>query len=191
MHKRSGFPGYANGNARLTIRGECSGDISAVRIVNRLAFGQTAEANLVDLLRKRHKLLLSLVASFESRIVGHIAFSPVRILPESQSGSGAGLGPMAVIPEYQRMGIGSALVTEGLRRCRQLGLNYVVVLGHASYYPRFGLSPAARYGLTCIWPVPEGAFMALELNTGSLCGKKGTAAYEPEFSDVTPEDGYL
>ena len=77
-----------------------------------------------------------------------------------------GLAPMAVAPDHQRQGIGSQLVREGLARCRAAGVDGVVVLGHAEYYPRFGFATAARFGLRCEYDVPADVFMAIELHSG-------------------------
>jgi putative acetyltransferase len=165
------------------IRSERSGDIENIRLVNQTAFGTTVEANLVDNLRKRDKLIVSLVAEEDGVLVGHIAFSAVRLESHPQV-RGVGLGPMAVIPSMQRQEIGSDLVVTGLERCRTLGYHYVVVLGHPQYYPRFGFLSAQRYGITCSWEVPEGVFMVLELTPGALAGVSGLAQYEPEFNEA-------
>jgi putative acetyltransferase len=151
--------------------------------VNLTAFKTSAEANLVDLLRQQAQPNVSLVADDRGVIVGHILFTPVTLTdrPELRI---IGLAPMAVVPAGQRQGIGSALVREGLDRCRQLGFGAVVVLGHVEYYPRFGFSPAARFGLSCEYDVPEDVFMALELAPGFLTGKAGTIRYHPAFSSV-------
>ena len=166
----------------LTIRLEQAEDIEAVRQVNQLAFETSAEALLVDRLHARGKLIVSFVAEIGAQIVGHIAFSPVRIT-STPTLRGVGLGPMAVIPALQRQGIGTALIHAGLDRCRELDYDFAVVLGHSDYYPRFGFIPANRFGITCIWQVPEGVFMALELRVRSLVGSSGLATYEPEFNE--------
>jgi putative acetyltransferase len=158
-------------------------DVEAIRQVNQVAFETSAEAQLVERLRSREKLVISLVAEIGNQIVGHIAFSPVHIT-STPALRGIGLGPMAVIPALQRRGIGTALVHAGLNRCRELDYNFAVVLGHPSYYPRFGFIPANRFGITCIWQVPEGVFMALELREHSLVGSSGLATYEPEFNEL-------
>lgn len=168
----------------VTVREEQDGDAAGIRRVNELAFETPAEADLVDLLRERDKLLVSLVAVEDERVVGHIAFSSASIEPKAPGLSGAGLGPMAVLPEVQRTGIGSQLVREGLDRCKQIGLSFVVVLGHPQYYPRFGFAPASRFGIRCTWTVPDEVFMAMELRPGALAGIRGLARYEPEFEDV-------
>jgi putative acetyltransferase len=116
-------------------------------------------------------------------IVGHIMFSPV-----SLSGHPGlkimGLAPMAVAPEQQRKGIGSALVRAGLERCKQLGFGAVVVLGHPRYYPRFGFSPSTRFGIKCEYEVPEEVFMVQELQPGYLRSVSGTIKYHAAFSNV-------
>ncbi|HKX31692.1 MAG TPA: N-acetyltransferase [Blastocatellia bacterium] len=166
----------------ITIRAERAQDIAGISHVNQQAFQQTAEAELVDQLRVRGKLRISLVAESDDEIVGHIAFSQVQI-DSGNLANGLGLGPLAVRPGLQKQGIGSRLVRAGLERCRELGFDYVVVLGHADYYPRFGFSPASRFGIRCIWPVPDEVFMALELRSGALREMSGLIAYEPEFDN--------
>ncbi len=95
-----------------------------------------------------------------------------------------GLAPMAVAPEHQRKGIGSALVRAGLEQCKQLGFAAVVVLGHPEYYPRFGFSPSSRFGINSEYEVPEEVFMAMELQPGALSGKTGRVKYHAAFSNV-------
>jgi len=163
------------------VRLEEHGDAEAIGQVNVAAFGRTLEADLVDLLRDRGKLLVSMVAQSDSAIVGHIAFSRV-VVGSHAAVLGVGLAPMAVLPPMQRQGIGSALVRGGLDRCRRLQYEFAVVLGHAAYYPRFGFVPASRFALRCAWDVPDDVFMALELRSGALAGLAGAVAYEPEFS---------
>src|SRR5438094_5371041 len=116
----------------LIIREEQSGDASAIRTVNIRAFGQEQEANLVDTLRAKGAALLSLVATVREQVVGHIMYSPIAI----GEMTAAALAPMAVLPECQRQGIGSSLVTTGNQRLKDRRYPAVVVLGHAEYYPR-------------------------------------------------------
>ena len=166
-----------------TVRIERASDVQRIREVNRAAFETSAEASLVDLLRERGKLVVSLVAEREGQIIGHIAFSRVYLASNAEL-HGLGLGPMAVIPSHQRQGIGSQLVRAGLDRCAALGTRFVVVLGHRDYYPRFGFLPASHFRLWCSWPVPEGVFMATELVLGVLASAEGLVSYEIEFNDV-------
>jgi predicted N-acetyltransferase YhbS len=91
---------------------------------------------------------------------------------------------MAVLPEYQKKGIGLQLVEEGLKRARKLGFKSVIVLGHAAYYPRFGFEPAGKWGIRPPFEVPDDAFMALELVRDGLKDIQGTVEYPPEFNDV-------
>jgi putative acetyltransferase len=168
----------------VVVRQEANQDTAQVRAVNLLAFAQPAEADLVDLLRTRGKLVLSLVALRQERLVGHIAFSTVRIEPELPAINGVGLGPLAVLPDFQRQGTGSLLVTQGLQRVSRLGMDYVVVLGHPAYYPRLCFVPASKFGLRCQWPVPDEAFMAFELRPGALQDVSGVVSYEPEFNNM-------
>ena len=108
-------------------------------------------------------------------------FSPVTLAshPELEI---MGLGPMAVFPQAQRQGLGTALVKAGLEKCRELGAGTVVVLGHPAYYPRFGFRPATRFDIACEYEVPPEAFMALELSPGYLDGAAGVIRYHRAFS---------
>jgi putative acetyltransferase len=168
----------------VTIRPEQPKDLAGIRHVNEAAFGQPNEANLVDALRANGKVTLSLVAIQDNKVVGHILFSPVTIASEGKTFAALGLGPMAVLPEYQRIGIGSALIDNGLEQCRQSGHTSVLVLGHPKYYPIFGFVPASKYGLKCEYEAPDEAFMVIELKKGSLRGLSGTVKYQPEFNEI-------
>ena len=165
----------------LDIREERPGDTPHIRHVNQRAFGQDQEANIVDAVRANGGALISLVATTNGRVVGHILYSPASLGTEAR---GAALGPMAVLPEYQRQGIGSRLIEAGNGRLRAAGCPFVVVVGHADYYPRFGFRPASAHGLTCEWPVPEDVFMVLVLDHACMNGVSGLVRYRPEFSSV-------
>ena len=121
--------------------------------------------------------------SDRGRIVGHILFSPVTITGGLHIPA-VGLAPLAVQPEQQRRGIGTALVAAGLDRCRALDIHVVVVLGHPEYYPRFGFQPAQQLGLSSEYDVPPEAFMALELTPGALDSTEGVARYHAAFNSV-------
>ena len=168
----------------LTIRRETPEDIDSIHYVNEQAFGQKGEAELVEKLRNRAALTLSLVAVQKSEIVGHILFSPVTMESESSSFEAITLAPMAVLPAYQRKGIGSQMVQVGLEECRRLGHEIVVVVGHPDYYPRFGFVPAKPKGISCEFEVPNEAWMVLELREGALAGRKGTVKFQPEFHEA-------
>jgi putative acetyltransferase len=159
-------------------------DANAIRFLLEEAFGQANEADLVDVLRHRGALTLSLVAIRDNEVLGHILFSPVTIESPGSSFSAIGLGPMAVLPPYQGKGIGSQLVRAGLEQCRQAGHEIVVVLGHPDFYGRFGFVPTRHRGIHCEFDVPDDAFMIMELRQGALAGRGGLVKYQPEFKSV-------
>jgi putative acetyltransferase len=164
----------------IIIRPESTADLEAIRSVNRLAFGQDDEARLVDALRDGGFVRVSLVAEQEGRIVGHILFSDLPIITEDGTVAALALAPMAVLPELQNQGIGSALVQKGLEACRQRGHGVVVVLGHAHFYPRFGFSPKLAAHLESPFSGSD-SFMAVELVAGALAGVAGRVLYPPPF----------
>ena len=124
----------------VKIRKEQPQDIPLIHQVNKLAFEQLLEADLVDRLRRNCKDLLSLVAVAGNEIVGHILFTSVTVEGEETTVEGMALAPMAVLPEYQRQGIGSELVRTGIVRLAKSGCAFVIVLGHADYYPGYVFS---------------------------------------------------
>jgi putative acetyltransferase len=168
----------------LTIRPETPEDQASIHYVNQEAFGRNQEADLVDKLRKRGVLTISLVAVQDTTIVGHIAFSPVEIAYEESSFEALTLAPVAVLPAHQNKGIGSQLVTTGLQECRRLGHEIVVLAGHPNYYPRFGFVPAYPKGIECEFEVPDEAWMIAELKQGALAGRQGKVRFQSEFRDA-------
>jgi putative acetyltransferase len=167
----------------MLIRPEEERDSTAVRAVNEAAFGRAAEARLVEELRTRARPVVSLVAEENGTVAGHLMFSPVLLSGQPELKI-MGLGPMAVLPERQRQGIGTALARAGVDRCRDLGFGAAVVLGHPTYYSRFGFQPSALYGIAGEFDVPEEAFMVLELWPGFLRGASGLVRYHPAFSEL-------
>jgi putative acetyltransferase len=169
-----------------TIRPETAEDYAAIREVNELAFGREVESRLVEALRRLPDFVpeLSLVAVDAGQVVGHILFSPMVIETRDGAVPALALAVLAVRPEFQNQGIGSELVRDGLKRCRALGHRIVVVVGHPNYYPRFGFSPARAQGLEAPFPVPDEAFLALELVPGALHGVAGMVRYPPPFDQV-------
>jgi putative acetyltransferase len=171
----------------ITIREEQPGDRAAIRNLTTLAFGGACEAQIIDALRSACPGLVSLVAVENGEIIGHILASPVTVEGKKSTISGMGLGPMAVLPERQRHGIGTGLVRHGLARLREEGCLFVVVLGHPDYYPRFGFVPASLYGLTSQWEgVPDEAFMVMIIDDDCMNGVHGIVRYRDEF-DVAME----
>lgn len=168
----------------MIIRAEKRADYQNIRTVNIKAFGSSSEADIVDRIRLEDIEFISLVAERDGKIVGHILFSPVTLEGYESELKLMGLGPMAVLPESQNKGIGSKLVSAGLKVCGNKSCDAVVVLGHPNYYPRFGFRPSIEYGIICEYDVPDDTFMVKELNPGVLKGKKGTIKYHPLFNEL-------
>ncbi|HEV2836302.1 MAG TPA: N-acetyltransferase [Pyrinomonadaceae bacterium] len=167
--------------SKTTIREEHANDLAAIRDVNTRAFGQEQEGNIVDALRSNGAALLSLVATIDGGAVGHIMYSPATV----GDVTGAALGPMAVVPEYQRQGIGSKLVEAGNARLKDAGTSFIIVLGHADYYPRFGFKRASTLAIKCEWDVPDEVVMMLILDQAKMQGVSGLVKYRHEFSTVS------
>lgn len=165
----------------MNIRPEQPNDRAAIHALHVAAFGSPVEADIVDVLREQARPIVSLVADDNGEIVGHILCTPVTLEGHAERRI-MGLAPLAVAPERQRQGIGSALVRNGLAWCRQLGYGAVVVLGHPSYYPRFGFRAAVTSAIGCEFEAPPEAFMLLELQTDYLRGCAGTIRFHPAFS---------
>ena len=168
----------------IHIREEEAADRFAIWRVNVESFRREAEADLVNVLRESGIHCISLVAEEGSLVVGHILFSPVELAGDDSDIRLIGLGPMSVTPALQKNAIGSLLVTEGLQRCLAEGYDAVVVLGYPEYYPRFGFSPAIKYGIRSEYLVPEEVFMVRELRKKSLGKINGTVRYHEAFGSV-------
>jgi putative acetyltransferase len=168
---------------KMIIRPEKKSDYAAIHKVNELAFGRRLEADLIDELRETDSFIpeLSLVAIQNAEVIGHILFCRVIIKSKKSATSALALGVMAVLPEYQNKGVGSKLVLRGLEDCRRLGHEVVGLIGHPGYYPRFGFLPARDRGLNVPFPVPDEAFMVLELVPGALKVAQGMIIYPPPF----------
>jgi putative acetyltransferase len=168
----------------MIIREEQPADIVKIWEVNVEAFETKAEANLVNLLRDSGCAFISLVAETETKVVGHILFTPVELSGNKNNLKIMGLAPMAVLSQYQNKGIGSELVKTGLERCISVGCDAVVVLGHPGYYPKFGFVPSVKYGIKSEYDVPDEVFMILELTPGSLKHHEGVIKYHEAFNSV-------
>jgi putative acetyltransferase len=176
---RRGLGASKSDSGSNLIRPEVATDHEAIRHVNRMAFGGEEEARLVDALREGGYVRVSLVAERDQQVVGHILFSDLPILTKSGVVPALALAPLAVLPDYQRRGVGSALVRQGLEVCAEQGHRIVIVLGHPDYYPRFGFSAALARPLDS--PFSGDHFMALELVPGALAGVSGQVQYPPPF----------
>ena len=165
------------------VRPERPLDVAGVFDVDRAAFGRDDEARLVDTLRATDAVIASLVAAHGDDIVGHVLFSAVSI--ESSDGSVpiASLAPLAVLPAWQRRGIGAALVRAGLEMCRSSEYPAVIVVGDPAYYARFGFAAATVAHLGS--PYAGEACMGLDLRPGFLRAATGTIRYPPAFARLS------
>jgi putative acetyltransferase len=151
-------------NPEITLRSETNNDIDAITEVTIAAF-QTLEISnhteqfIIEALRVNHALAVSLVAETNGRVIGHIAFSPVAI--SDGTINWYGLGPVSVLPEYQRKGIGSALIQEGLSRLQDIGAKGCCLVGHPQYYRKFGFENIAALTLE---GVPQEIFFAFSFD---------------------------
>lgn len=138
---------------------------------------------LVAKLRKSDVFVpeLSLVAELDGEIVGHIMLTKLLIENEENKYNSLALAPVSVLPEHQNKGIGIELISESLKIAKEIGFKSVIVLGHDKYYPRFGFKPASVWGIKAPFEVPDGVFMALELEVKGLEGVTGTVVYSKEF----------
>ncbi len=161
----------------MIIRIEAPHDRPAIRRTVTAAFGQEAEADLVDALRASGDAAISLVAEDGGNIVGHILFSKLQA-PERC----LALAPVSVAPSRQSRGIGSKLISEGLARAKSAGWRGVFLLGAPDYYRRFGFSPELAESFESPYPKPY--FMALELAPGALSGMGGEVIYAAPFQKL-------
>jgi len=169
----------------MIIRQETKADIHGIHALHELAFGQQLEANIVDTLRNNCEGLFSLVAIENGKLVGHILFSPAEIEGPHGIINGMGLAPMAVLPDMQRRGIGTQLINKGIEELRKLRCPFILVVGHHTYYPRFGFERASLYGIRCQWEgMPDEAFMILWLDTSKAGQVSGLAKYREEFNEA-------
>jgi putative acetyltransferase len=160
----------------VVVRPEAAADHAAVREVHERAFGRPEEAAIVERLRGGEGTL-SLVAASGGRVLAHVFFGPVAIEGPRGTSRALALGPLAVLPERQRSGLGSLLVRAGLVACRERGEGVVFVLGHPEYYPRFGFRPAGPLGLHYRSAAFDRAFFVAELFPGALAGRTGLVQY--------------
>jgi len=167
----------------LALRPETPDDLPGIRAVEEASFAHHNEADLVDLCRQRGKTALSLAAILEGQVVGHVLFTPVTLDPAHPGWRGLGIGPIAVLPEFQRTGIGSRLMRAGLEHVRRLDYGSVVLLGDPAYYSRFGFTPGRAFGLSSDYGDGD-EFQVLELRPGALTGVRGRVKYIPEFEET-------
>jgi putative acetyltransferase len=165
-------------NPKIVIRSERDSDVSAIAEVTVAAFKTLEISNhteqfIIEALRAAKALKVSLVAEVDGRVMGHIAFSPVTISDGTQNWYG--LGPVSVLPEYQRRGVGKALIREGLSRLKDMNAQGCCLVGHPDYYIKFGfknMSGLVHEG------VPQEVFFALSFDGHT---PRGTVAFHEGF----------
>lgn len=164
----------------IEIRETGKKDFSDIMMVEERAFGYDKEAKLTaDLLGdSTANPILSLLAYYESKAIGHIIFTRVYIDEMNTDQPLIHiLAPLAVIPEYQKQGVGGLLISEGLKRLKESGSELVFVLGHMDYYPKHGFIPdAGKMGYAAPYKIPKkyaNAWMAQSLNEGEFSIKRG------------------
>jgi putative acetyltransferase len=168
-------------NPKILIRSETDADVSAITEVTVAAFNTLEISNhteqfIIEALRAAKALTVSLVAELDGRVVGHIAFSPVTISDGTRNWYG--LGPVSVLPAYQRRGIGTALIREGLSRLQDVNAQGCCLVGHPDYYRKFGfknLSGLVYEG------VPQEVFFALSFDRNT---PQGTVTFHEAFKAV-------
>ncbi|MBP1908849.1 GNAT family N-acetyltransferase [Methanolobus bombayensis] len=176
----------------IQIRKAKDSDFNDIMEIEKEAFGSEEEANLVSQLLedKSAEPLISLLAFKKEEAVGHILFTKATIDGNITSPLVYILAPMAVKPKHQRQGIGGMLINEGLNKLKTIGAEMVFVLGHESYYPRYGFKKdAGSMGFAATYPIPDehaGAWMIYPLSTGATDGFKGRvvcadALNKPEY----------
>lgn len=152
-----------------------------VLALNRLAFNGEEEARIIEALTRDDLVVLSLVVLEGDKVTGHILFSRLEVEVDGRPVKAVSLAPMAVLPDHQNKGIGSALVRRGLDLLAARGFEAVIVLGHTEFYPRFGFLPETVRHIACPFEGLD-AFMGLELKPGVLAGLSGECRYPAAFA---------
>jgi len=169
----------------MIVRTEEMKDYEGIFDINVQAFNhRDDEARLVERIRQSNKFIpeLSLVGELDDEIVGHALFSEAAVKNENNEETVIVLAPIAVKPALQKQGIGKALIEEGIKRCRALGYDFILLIGHPSYYSKLGFKPARNYGLELTqFEVPDDVFMVYELGENKLGRIKGGLVYPEAF----------
>ncbi|KAA3614328.1 MAG: N-acetyltransferase [Planctomycetota bacterium] len=174
------------------IRESLESDSKAIRSVVLAAFGPEEGEEIADLVAELDldptaEPRLSLVATNEETIIGHILFTAVKIEADPNQTPCSILAPLAIHPEYQKQGVGGLLIHEGLKQLQESGVDLVFVLGHPSYYPKFGFTPSGYRGLDAPYPIlPKNAeaWMVQELRPGILGSVRGTLICATALDDA-------
>lgn len=148
----------------MILRKETTADIDAITEVTIAAFKNLSVSNqteqfIIKALRSADALNISLVAEIDERVAGHIAFSSVVISDGTKDWYG--LGPISVLPEYQKQGIGKSLINEGLSLLKKMGGQGCALVGDPNYYKRFGFK---NFPELVHEGIPQEVFLALPFN---------------------------
>lgn len=173
---------------KILIREELEKDYKEVEELVEEAFrneeySDHQEHNLINRLRKSNEFIneLSLVVEFDEKLIGHILLSKIKINKENESHESLAMAPVSVLPEHQNKGIGKLLIEKSITEAKRLGYSSIIVLGHENYYPKFGFVKASEFKIRPPFEVPEEAFMALEIEKGSLKDIEGVVEYSSAF----------
>jgi len=170
----------------ITIRREEESDKQRILEITRLAFESDGEPKLLERIWKSEDYIpeLSLVAVDDGQVVGHIIFTVMKIVTDDEDIPALCLGPISIVPERQRQGIGGDLMRHGMAECQRLGHHIIVLVGHPDYYPRFGFKSAGERGLSLKIEAPPEAFMVYEGISGALDGVTGTVVFSSTFDEM-------
>jgi putative acetyltransferase len=154
-------------------------DLETICAINAAAFAEHGGTEAFDRFRAKRDDILSLVAFVADEMVGHVLFSPVSLTASAGTVSGMGLGQLAVKPEWQSKGIGAELCATGIAELRASNCPFIIVIGHAGYYPRFGFETGSLHGVQCQWEgVPDESFMVLFLDQQKQGTLRGVASFD-------------
>lgn len=149
------------------------------------AFTDHQEQFLVERLRKSEAFIpeLSMVAELDGKVIGHILLTKIKINNDNNSFESLALAPVSVLPDHQGKGIGGELILSAHEKAKELGFSSIVILGHESYYPRFGYQQVHLFNIQLPFEVPKENCFAIELIKNGLDGVSGVVEYAKEFSE--------
>ncbi|HJP05288.1 MAG: GNAT family N-acetyltransferase [Chromatiales bacterium] len=163
----------------VDIRPQQAKDLEAIARINADAFAEHGGTGSFDRFREERTDIISLVAESEGQLLGHVLFSPVVLDTPDGPVNGMGLGQLAVDPVHQNQGIGTKLSEAGLEKLRDTDCPFVIVIGHAKYYPRFGFEKGVTNNFVCQWEgIPDNSFMVLFLDESRRLELAGTARFD-------------
>jgi len=166
----------------IQVRAEAPSDRRRIHALQSAAFGQAAEADLVDALRAAADPFVSLVAVVEGELVGHIAMSPVTLEGQPDAPLLGGVAPVGVEPARQGLGVGAALLRAAIERAPRVGWRALFLVGSPAYYARAGFARARPLGFRYGDPHMDEALQYLELEPGALAGLGGRVVFHPAFA---------